>query len=432
MTPLRIGRFCGLGLLAAVWIATGAQAAVVAGRLVDESDRPVAGAEVTWISWIPGFNEMELRLAPPEQRPQARTGPDGSFRLPGVAAGRGFLQIRHPAFVTVEAMASEAAEARANLGTLILERGAAFRGRVVDPQGRPNPGVPVSGRIADALVATGERAPVVLSGPDGSFVVTGFRPAQDVWLRVGYPETALTTVEGPAGNDEPGTATLPVIRSSLSGRVLTPDGAPLAGADVRADRRLTSEEGSLAGNQTITDAAGRFAFQHLPGGIYLLTAGLRSVGRGELRDVAVGEAEDVGGLEVRVRPAERFAAPRIDQDRHADAAEPAETIAPRSGATLTGRITGLRAAEHPRVRVEAQLMSADRGVAGWRRGTIDGRGGFRFEHLAPGTWGVSAGLDGRWGTATVTIPSGQTAATAAIEIAATTPTVVCTPPAAER
>lgn len=97
-------------------------------------------------------------------------------------------------------------------------------------------------------------------------------------------------------------------------------------------------------------------------------------------------------------------------------------------ATVTGRISGLSAAELTRIQVNALTADPGRLRLESLRGTTDGRGVFRIEHLAPGIWKVAAGLDdGRFAAGNVTIAPGQTAAVLDLTVLATAPVQVCTP-----
>lgn len=96
-------------------------------RIVD-SDTPVAGALI-WARFDPPAN----RSSYPETEPQdaVRSGPDGSFTLPGLGEGRWRIEVRHPSHPRGEPQHVElaAAEQRADV-TLTLPTGARVAGRL--------------------------------------------------------------------------------------------------------------------------------------------------------------------------------------------------------------------------------------------------------------------------------------------------------------
>jgi hypothetical protein len=288
-----------LPLLLALTLTPAAGAVTLTGTVVDEARQPVAGAEVTLVP-VP-----DPRRGPQsgEERPQARSGKDGRFRFPAAPAGMAYLQIRHPSFADVEALAVLVPEAGSDLGALTLGRGALFRGQVVDVHGRPNPGVEIrqaiNGRTA---VQSQETRTVAVTGSDGSFAVAGFRPGQEVKLRAGRLETAFVWIEGRAGDPEPVRVALPMTRSSAAGRVLSPTGVPMADAMVSA-YRIRDPEVSAPFNGVRTDAAGRFLFEALPEGRYNFWVFHQDFDRGSLLDVPIAEGQRVDGLTLLLTPA---------------------------------------------------------------------------------------------------------------------------------
>jgi hypothetical protein len=533
--------------LIAFALSSAACAVTLTGVLVDEGGQPVAGAAVrllaagTAVTGDPAPSRADA--------PQATTGRDGVFHLAAAPAEIAFLQVRHPDFASIEQMAIEVPSGRTtDLGRLTLERGAAFLGKVVDQTGAPLAGIEVWRFVAEQVAtATGEKERVAVSRPGGAFVVPGYRTGQKARLLLTGPGGAAQSIEEPVGSATAATLTLRVPRSAATGRVLSPEGKPVPGADVYAIHILDPSSGSgYIPTVTRADAAGRFSYDAIEDGLYTFTASSPDFASGVLKQVTVPAGGRLDGLEVVLKPgatitgrvvtpdgkpAARAAVHDLDsvQSTEADgdgrfrlgwiplnypfvslqavwqgssggasqvpsgtkdlvlvlrqkAGEPVRgrildpegrpvagahlagsaagsgangsfvldvppgtnTIWVRklgyaslwvpvpndgrpldlrldTGATVTGRITGLTAAEETQVQITARHLDGPSVLVlndGW--GTTDGRGSFRIAHLAPGVWEVAASLDGRVGKFRLSLP-GQTAATLDFAVSASPP-----------
>ena len=98
------------------------------GRVTDEHDKPVAGAEV---GWLEGDGQSSFH----DSMPATTTSPDGSFRFPHARPGRLKIQVKAKG----HAPALESVEAKAGAEPFAVKLGPprSFSGRVVDSGGKP-------------------------------------------------------------------------------------------------------------------------------------------------------------------------------------------------------------------------------------------------------------------------------------------------------
>ena len=213
------------------------------GRVLDLEGRPLEGVEVT--AAASGVRDAAVL--------RARTNVDGHFTLPDLPGGRFDLHAHRADFspTTVRgldlaellALAAEHDASRGaprdtpvDLGTLLLERGAILRGRVVDAAGEPIPGVavwtvdPDDERAEALLVRPPRQPPAAFSDPDGAFAAPGMPPdgRRHVLLRAeGYLPRALALV---AASDR---LEVTLVRAAgTRGRVVDEAGAPVVGAEI--------------------------------------------------------------------------------------------------------------------------------------------------------------------------------------------------------
>jgi protocatechuate 3,4-dioxygenase beta subunit len=282
-----------------------------AGLVVDQSERPVAGATVTLES-APARGERRMRFPGDPEPPRFTAASDarGRFEITGLPAGRYDLTAEARGFAPRQVPGIEVAggEGEQALGTIVLAPGTALEGQVVDPRGQP---------IADAgvwVTAAGARGPWrgffrqeeepdARSGLDGWFRVADLAPGQAVDLQVvrrGYGGAEVPGVVPPA---EPVTVTLqPAVR--VSGRVVDPDAKPIAGAEVglMAERQRGAFSGTSFAGRTSSDDEGRFLFTDVDPGTLRVSA--RAVGRqpAELTGVQAVAGKDVADLELVLAP----------------------------------------------------------------------------------------------------------------------------------
>ena len=215
---------------------------LAAGRVVDESDAPVAGAEVTLRPPIPTdplavAYRMALQRGG-EDGPTSTTDAEGRFEVGDLAVGRYDLEVRARGFAParVPGLRVDEGVGQADFGTVVLVPGASIEGRVADPDGRPIAGAEVTVEIErDGLMALSLSGPRnrVETGADGRFVVADLVPDRPVTLAVakpGYGSEFTSSVRPPVD------AIAVVLRPSggLKGRVVDAQGDPVAGARVMA------------------------------------------------------------------------------------------------------------------------------------------------------------------------------------------------------
>ncbi len=281
------------------------------GLVVDESERPVAGAAVTLES-APARGERRMRFPGDPEPPRftATTDARGRFEVPGLPAGRYDLTAEAAGFAPREVPGIEVAggEGEQALGTVILRPGTALEGRVIDARGQPIADAelwvtPAGARSPFRGLFRREEEPAARSGLDGWFRVADLAPGQAVDLQVvrrGYGGAEVPGVVPPA---EPVTVTLqPAVR--VSGRVVDPDAKPVAGAEVflMAERQRGGYSGSSFAGRATSDDEGRFLFTDVDPGTLRVSA--RAVGRqaAELTGVQAVAGKDVADLELVLAP----------------------------------------------------------------------------------------------------------------------------------
>lgn len=262
----------------------------IEGRVLDESGRPVAGAHI-------GLSLPMERMN--ERPPQAETGPDGSFRLKGLARGERYdLWIQADGFVQRQAPGVEAPPSEPL--RIELRRGRTLTVRVVDPEGKP---------VARALLSRMEK--VLATGPGAGYghQSTGSLGETDDEgsLRIGNLEPGVLDLLVQADGFQPlvapglhipdesdaGAVEVTLVRGAvLEGQVLDGDGKAVVGASVQASLESVEVQPYGVGMlPATTDGEGRYRLEGLTPGSYQVT--VRSV---ELSDTLWGKAEVDAGV----------------------------------------------------------------------------------------------------------------------------------------
>lgn len=179
------------------------------------------------------------------------SGRDGMFKATPIPPGRVRALVRHPQYVeAMSEIVSLVSEKEARVD-VVLSRGGALEGRVVDARGRPVAGVQVT-----VLAVRGSLERTTRSGTDGSFafaalpesiavlVSRGDDPAQvAARVDVTVPEAGKKTVE----------IAIPEARPALPVRVATERGGPVDAAQVTA---VSLDPGEALRATAFTDARG--------------------------------------------------------------------------------------------------------------------------------------------------------------------------------
>lgn len=352
-------------------------AARLSGRVVDADGEPVVSA---WLSARPLDREAWQAM-----RTSARTDEDGRFLIDNLDPGPTTLMVRAEGFQPFELTGLELVAGQ-ELGDVdvVLKRGATIVGTVRDADGRP---------VAQARVMiqrmSGGGGMMSTRGEetdaDGRFRLTGVAagPAILVVQDASRRETKKS-IEIRSGSQTVDLAFEEGVE--VSGRVVDPDGAPVAGANVFLEPAFTSGRAiyrSSSGLQTAAD--GSFTFRDVLEGSYHLATSKTGFARTRRPEPLEIEGVDVRGLE----------------------------IALERGAVLTGQILGLSFDDLARVQIQAWSDSGGQGT-----GRADYEGQYTIEGLAPGGWSVTAWVGdhgGRRVSEQLTITSDQRQATLDLE-----------------
>jgi len=293
----------------------------LAGRVVDETTAaPVAGALVSAeraTRMQSGGGGMAFAFVTMEGSGEAETDGEGRFRLPGLAAGEYTVRVKAASYRPLDQPVKVPESEAPRPVTLLLKPGLAVRGVVVEPTGRPAPGVVVEASPASRSgdgIAFAERSVTARSGDDGAFALAGLEPGSYVLSASGENgESAREVVE--AGVEEPVELRLEGA-GAIAGTVAGRDGSPVEGASVSGYGGAETQLEPVP-----VDAGGAFTFPRVAAGQYRVWA------------AADGWAQAQG--QVTVEPG-RTATVELTLER---------------GGTVVGRVLGLTAAELSRCQV---------------------------------------------------------------------------------
>ncbi len=341
-----------------------------AGRVVDAAGKPVAGAEVRL---LPAASD-DLRIAR-ETTVRALTDAAGAFRIDRLSPGAFDLRARAQGFAPtlVRRVSLPAGTAAADLGTLVLQRGATLDGRVVDGAGNPLAGAtvqltPPSGLSVWDLPLEGEPGGwEQVTASDGAFSFAGLPPAgTTVTLRAVHPGFTVRTLSSVAVP-----ATEPVllqleVAASLSGTVADESGGPVAGANVLISE-VSPDAGGDAGTRSrprsvgaaVSDADGHFTVDGLTPGHFRLLAAAAGYVNTTLDNLALPDGGELSGVDVVLR----------------------------QGATVQGTVFAPDGTPAPAAKVFAVDDAGSSGTAlvGRPETTSDGDGHYRLTGVAEGS-----------------------------------------------
>ncbi|HSE62971.1 MAG TPA: carboxypeptidase regulatory-like domain-containing protein [Thermoanaerobaculia bacterium] len=242
------------------------KAAAVSGRVTDEAGLPVPGARVRFAR---DSNVRALLRGGPAAflgRPGVTTGPDGAFRIRGLAAEKNLtLEAAKTGYVTAKrhGVTLKPGEAVKDV-TLVVRRGLEARGRVVDSAGQPIAGAEIrlspvergGGRFMFQIAGVSREKPDTTSGADGSFRVAGLEAGEYALTvsREGYAPKRVpsATVAEKGPNDWPEIVLAAGV--PIAGVVRSSKGDAIVGAEVFAFAEGTSRNSR-------TDPEGKFRLE---------------------------------------------------------------------------------------------------------------------------------------------------------------------------
>jgi 5-hydroxyisourate hydrolase-like protein (transthyretin family) len=356
------------------------------GVVVDEAGRPVAGASLV-ASFLPDRLRGIKGYTAYRSGGFARSATSGRFRLSGLLAGIAYeLRIGREGFAParMELPVREAGKPAPDL-RIVLRAGRTLFGSVIDGGRRPVAGARVSLRPAaptslQARLSAAQfsnqtaRSLEVPTDAAGRFEIKNLvAGAFDLTVRArGFAPLTVPALAVPEGKGATDAGTVMLAPgASIRGRVADPKGNPIDGAEVYGKsrdelRRSLGEDPEPA--DAVTAADGSFVLEDRPPGVPLdLTVIHPGYGPGSALGVAVPSE---AAIRIVLLPIARVAGRTLDPD----------------GRPVAGASVFLSEQESRSFGGRSALMSSDR----FHRGTSDDEGGFSFDGVSPGTFGLSA------------------------------------------
>lgn len=230
-------------------------AAPIDGIVVDERGQPVEGALLEADGHAPPFADAF----------GIETNAEGRFHFGATPAGRYLLTVEAdgyaPAHVQVVAPSSSV--------RVVLQRGAPFKGRVLEADGSPVKGVRVSADHDEGTTA--QLDPEAVTDELGRFAIPHLAPGPYTVHAEREGRKLLTAVTLPASGELVKDLQFPPARR-ISGRVVDDDGRPLSKAIVKASPSGGVKPAAKSTGRATTNANGDFIVEDLFEGEYLLEA----------------------------------------------------------------------------------------------------------------------------------------------------------------
>jgi len=267
------------------------------GRIVSSDGRPIAGATIAIESVVVGD-----RCSFGSDEAPSTSSASGQFSFAAVARGKATLQINHADFAprTISAaVPSEPAE-------IVLNEGASWEGRMLDPDRRPITDCKVSVRAGGTVLA--------VSPCSGGRFSLRHLPAGEMEVAVRTEEQSplgarmLTIKTGIVGNEHRVRDVSWPKGVTLGGTIVDQNGTPIPEARLSAlPRGLDRLPSEFHPKEVVVraDGSGHFTFRHLTSGPWVIEGDLRGVLKGKLGKLDVEALTDREGLRLVVpRPQE--------------------------------------------------------------------------------------------------------------------------------
>jgi uncharacterized GH25 family protein len=317
----------------------------VEGRVVDPQGRPVPEAEVR----VAPAGGLPAAPGPgDEPSPPVLTGPDGSFRIEDRRPGETVdLGVRRPGYAPASAPGLRIP--REQPVRIVLQPTATVEGSTVETGGAPVPGALVLILPSNPVHPTRQAR----SDENGLFRIEDVTPGS-FEIRATAPgrqEARLANLEVRAGQELQDVEIVLAPGAVLAGRILSPTGQPVSGAEVSL-----LPEGSasplLSAGATLSDEQGRYRLERLSPGTHTVKAvyeGYRPAQRrldvregGNTLDLTLEPGATLGGhvvdpLGAPVAGARVFLRPPPGEDPRG---LPSDTSGPDGAFTLTGLADG--------------------------------------------------------------------------------------------
>ncbi len=267
----------------------------VEGKVVDAEGKPVEGAEVRAVA-----GAMRTLRRTPARNPgpvDSFTAADGSFRLEDRAPGESLdLAVSHPSYGpgTAPGVVVPTAEPV----RIVLQTTSSVSGRVLGKDGKGISGarVTLSELIpmsfgSRSMMRPGSWKPGV-TDEDGAFSFSGVAPGSvEVRAEAVRHQTAeLKGLETKPGQELTGVELVLPAAASVEGRVVTPDGRPVPGAEVTVVSADSAGGFAFPDLSAQTDGDGRYVLDGVPPGARTLEARAEGYRRG-VRDLEVKEGD---------------------------------------------------------------------------------------------------------------------------------------------
>lgn len=417
-----------------------------AGIVVDDKNRPLAGATVRLWAEAGGGPGGRFRAGRDTAEQEVQAGPDGRFTLVDLTpAAPVQLAAEHPGFLAGERQ--RIAAPGENEVRLVLAAAALLSGRVVDEDGDPVSAL-VTVKSTAARPLNQFRDPLTYGVSDelGRFTFEALEPGRvEVAAQAErFLPSEPKGVELVAGRETEGVEIVVRPGAAIEGQVLAPGGRPVEGARVSLERKEEMNPFTSPGfnDMAFTDGDGRFSLAGVAPGAQTLVAThdryLRGVRDVEARagstahvEIRLGDGLSVSGRVVDASGAplegagvsltSRTESKNIEVWSEGDGSFRFTGLAPGEvslfarkdgftdarlgnlrldgpldgvelrlsrGGTIVGRITGLTYPELTQVQVMAWGESRP------AQGQVDFEGSYRISGVAPGEWRVAAALPG--------------------------------------